>query len=90
MDKTSSGYLNREDLSYIPELSINPLGSRIVQILLEENGQLNFRNFVKILSTFRRGKNHDNKDNKLKFLFKVNILYFIDIKLKKNLTKKDL
>lgn len=74
LDKNHNGYLRREDLSCIPELHVNPLGERIIQILIDDegtNGQLNFLQFVKVLATFRRSKESNDKQSKLKFLFKV-------------------
>lgn len=33
LDKGSKGYLSREDFLRIPELAINPLGERIIQVI---------------------------------------------------------
>lgn len=75
LDKSNSGYLTRNDFVRIPELHINPLRDRIVEVIIEDNGddeKINFRQFVKVFSTFRRAKNDTNsKENKLKFLFSV-------------------
>ena len=76
LDKDNMGYLNRQDFLRIPELHINPLCDRIIEVLIDDYGQdskLNFRQFAKLFSTFRRGKSEQNdsnsKENKLKFLF---------------------
>jgi calcineurin B family protein 1 len=76
LDKDNTGYLNKQDFLRIPELHVNPLCDRIIEVLIDDNGQdgkLNFRQFSKVFSTFRRGKSDINdsnsKENKLKFLF---------------------
>ncbi len=76
LDKDNTGYLNKQDFLRIPELHVNPLCDRIIEVLIDDNGQdgkLNFRQFAKVFSTFRRGKSDQNdsnsKENKLKFLF---------------------
>lgn len=76
LDKDTTGYLNKQDFLRIPELHVNPLCDRIIEVLIDDNGQdgkLNFRQFAKVFSTFRRGKSGQNdansKENKLKFLF---------------------
>jgi Ca2+-binding EF-hand superfamily protein len=74
LDRNDSGYLNRESFISIPELHVNPLRDRIIEVLIDdngENGQLNFRQFAKVLSTFRRRKDNQSKADKLKFLFRV-------------------
>lgn len=80
LDKNNAGYLRREDFTRIPELHINPLRDRIVDVLLNDYGndeKMNFVQFARLFSTFRRptGKQDENdtnsKENKLKFLFDV-------------------
>jgi calcineurin B family protein 1 len=79
LDKDNTGYLNRQDFLKIPELHINPLCDRIIEVLIDDYGQdtkLNFRQFAKLFATFRRGKANEpnephSKENKLKFLFGV-------------------
>ena len=74
LDRNDSGYLNRESFISIPELHVNPLRDRIIEVLIDdngENGQLNFRQFAKVLSTFRRNKDNQSKEDKRKFLFRV-------------------
>jgi Ca2+-binding EF-hand superfamily protein len=46
-------------------------------VLIDDNGtdgKLNFKQFAKVLSTFRRTKDSESKLKKLKFLFRVNII----------------
>ena len=76
LDKDTTGYLTKQDLLRIPELHVNPLCDRIIEVLIDDNGhngQLNFKQFAKVFSTFRRGKSDINesnsKENKLRFLF---------------------
>jgi Ca2+-binding EF-hand superfamily protein len=79
LDKNNNGYLNKESFSRIPELHINPLRDRILEVLIDDNGEdgkLNFKQFARVLATFRRTKDIDLKEKKLKFLFSVCSLVF--------------
>lgn len=77
LDKDDTGYLSKQDLLRIPELHVNPLCDRIIEVLIEDYGhedKLNFRQFAKVFSTFRRGKSDNQGDvnsraHKLKFLY---------------------
>lgn len=76
LDRNNTGYLDRSDFLLIPELHVNPLCDRIIEVLIEDyghEGRLNFRQFAKAFSTFRRGKierlDNNSKENKLRFLF---------------------
>ncbi|CAL2045168.1 hypothetical protein CAEBREN_04845 [Caenorhabditis brenneri] len=84
LDKKGQGYLSRDDFLNVPELAVNPLGDRIVDAfftLASSNGdneeqQLNFRQFVRILAHFqpisRVKKNALNsRKDKLLFAFKM-------------------
>jgi Ca2+-binding EF-hand superfamily protein len=75
LDKKNLSYLTKEDFVRIPELHINPLRDRIIDVIVDDNGsndRINFKQFAKLFSTFRRGKTDNvSKDNKLKFLFSV-------------------
>lgn len=80
LDKDNTGYLRKQDLTRIPELHINPMRDRIVEVLINDYGQdgkLNFKQFACVLSTFRRKTGNQNNsgpntlDNKLKFIFDV-------------------
>ena len=67
LDKDDTGYLSKQDLLRIPELHVNPLCDRIIEVLIEDYGQedkLNFRQFAKVFSTFRRGKSDQNDINR--------------------------
>ena len=60
------------------QVNINPLGERLINVIIEdygENNKINFKQFVFLLATFRRGSSKpsstkfNTRDNKLKFLF---------------------
>ena len=77
LDKGDTGVLTKNDLLLIPELHVNPLCDRIIEVLIDDHGRegkLNFRQFVQVFATFRRGKSNNptnSKVNKLRFLFNV-------------------
>lgn len=80
LDKDNTGYLTKSSLGRIPELHVNPLRDRIIDVLISDygsNNQLNFRQFAKVLATFRRKTSkHDemgtnSREKKLKFIFDV-------------------
>ncbi|PIK60920.1 putative calcium-binding protein p22 [Apostichopus japonicus] len=81
LDKSEAGKLCPTDLMRIPELAINPLGSRIVEAFFancsRESDTINFRQFVKTLAIFRpQRKNEVDNDvnsraSKLKFAFSI-------------------
>lgn len=57
LDKLNKGYLTREDLMSIPQLSMNPIGERLVNVFYNSNsspstGGIDFMNFIKTLSVF--------------------------------------
>lgn len=57
LDKDNTGYLSKSALIRIPELHVNPLRDRIIEVLINDygtDGKLNFRQFAKVLATFRR------------------------------------
>ena len=57
LDRNGNGSLSRQDCLAIPELAINPLCDRIVQMFFidcdEDHDRINFRQFMKVLATFR-------------------------------------
>ncbi|XP_041353258.1 calcineurin B homologous protein 1-like [Gigantopelta aegis] len=77
LDKSRNGSLSRADFLRIPELAINPLGDRLVQSFFQENTDINFRQFMQVLSRFRPIKANPEKnklntrEEKLKFAFKM-------------------
>ena len=78
LDKDNTGNLSKADLLRIPELHVNPLCDRIIEVLIDDYGhedKLNFRQFAQVFSTFRRGRsdinNSNSKENKLKFLYSI-------------------
>ncbi|CAH1261705.1 CHP1 [Branchiostoma lanceolatum] len=81
LDKGQNGALSREDLLRIPELAINPLGERVVQLffLEGEDEQVNFCQYMRTLARFRpvdpNQKNNkdgvNSRDKKLEFAFRM-------------------
>ena len=79
LDKRDCGFLTREDLFCIPEVNINPLGERLIDVIVEdhgENNKINFKQFITMLARFRQGKSKsttdfNSRESKLQFLFDV-------------------
>ncbi|CAB3397298.1 unnamed protein product [Caenorhabditis bovis] len=81
LDKRGQGYLSRDDFLNVPELAVNPLGDRIIDAFFtltggDEEQQINFRQFVKILAHFQpisRSKKNllNSRKDKLLFAFKM-------------------
>jgi calcineurin B family protein 1 len=85
LDKSGNGHLMREDFNRIPELAINPLAPRIINLFYtldrrdddpEQSATetINFRQFVKTLARFqpvRHSKQNtlNSREQKLKFAF---------------------
>jgi Ca2+-binding EF-hand superfamily protein len=64
LDRRHKGYIGGDELLSVPELAINPLAQRVVQLL----GACNFKDFVALLSAFSaRGSRTDA----LRFMFTV-------------------
>lgn len=64
LDKGCNGSLSRQDCLAIPELAINPLCDRIVQMFFNDcdadHERINFRQFMKSLAPFRPISAHNN------------------------------
>ncbi|XP_065883580.1 calcineurin B homologous protein 1-like [Dysidea avara] len=83
LDKDGKGHLERKDLRLIPELSVNPLGNRIIEaFFVDQNDsrrpveQVDFLQFTRTLATFRRTEaKHSSElntvDKKIEFVFRV-------------------
>ncbi|XP_003385569.1 PREDICTED: calcineurin B homologous protein 1-like [Amphimedon queenslandica] len=82
LDKRSKGYLTRQDLMLIPDLAINPLGTRIIDVFFldEENSsrvveEVNFRQFIRTLALFHNKNKGDGTtscdEKRIEFLFKI-------------------
>ncbi len=61
-------------------MNINPLGERLIDVIMEdygENNKINFKQFIFLLARFRQGKikssttEFNSRDSKLRFLFDV-------------------
>lgn len=66
LDKSGiCGSLSREDFLRVPELAINPLCDRIVHMFFvdcdDDHERINFRQFMKVLSTFRSSARQPSK-----------------------------
>jgi len=84
LDRGDLGTLSREDLLRIPELAINPLGERIVDLFHTDSGnicdRINFLQFMRVLSKFRLIRpNKENKQNNAMEKVKCNIIYMCTI-----------
>ncbi|CAF1239471.1 unnamed protein product [Rotaria magnacalcarata] len=70
-------FLTREELLDIREVALNPLGQRLVDVIIEDYGEanrINFKQFATVLAQFRRGKaitDLNTKEKKLLFLFSI-------------------
>merc|ERR1712000_477699 len=69
LDKDNSGTIERDEFLSLPQISSNPLATRMIAIFDEDGGgDVDFEEFVKGLSAF---SNKGNKEQKLRFAFKV-------------------
>ncbi|KAI1339034.1 calcineurin subunit B [Xylariaceae sp. FL0016] len=69
LDKDNSGTIEREEFLSLPQISSNPLATRMIGILDEDGGgDVDFQEFVSGLSAF---SSKGNKEQKLRFAFKV-------------------
>ncbi|ETO08385.1 calcineurin regulatory subunit B, partial [Reticulomyxa filosa] len=64
LDRNHMGFITSNDLELIPELSLNPLCKRIIELFdVEDRNQINFRDFVKMLWTFSVSASKQEKLN---------------------------
>jgi serine/threonine-protein phosphatase 2B regulatory subunit len=69
LDKDNSGTIERDEFLSLPQISSNPLATRMIAIFDEDGGgDVDFEEFVSGLSAF---SNKGNKEQKLRFAFKV-------------------
>lgn len=69
LDKDGSGTIERDEFLSLPQVSSNPLAQRMIAIFDEDGGgSVDFREFISGLSAF---SSKGNKEEKLKFAFKV-------------------
>ena len=69
MDKDGSGTLTTEEFLSIPDLALNPLLERILQIFdLNGDDEIQFSEFISVLSTL---SDKGTKQDKLRFAFQV-------------------
>lgn len=69
LDKDNSGTIERDEFLSLPQISSNPLATRMIAIFDEDGGgDVDFQEFVQGLSAF---SSKGGKEQKLKFAFKV-------------------
>ncbi|CAH0053401.1 unnamed protein product [Clonostachys rosea] len=69
LDRDNSGTIEREEFLSLPQISSNPLATRMIAIFDEDGGgDVDFEEFVSGLSAFSA---KGNKEQKLQFAFKV-------------------
>merc|ERR1712115_92081 len=69
LDKDNSGTIERDEFLSLPQVSSNPLATRMIAIFDEDGGgDVDFQEFVTGLSAF---SSKGSKEEKLKFAFKV-------------------
>eukprot|EP01111_Echinosteliopsis_oligospora_P013237 TRINITY_DN4694_c0_g1_i1.p1 TRINITY_DN4694_c0_g1~~TRINITY_DN4694_c0_g1_i1.p1 ORF type:complete len:179 (+),score=32.92 TRINITY_DN4694_c0_g1_i1:57-593(+) len=69
LDREEKGSVSTDEFYNIPELSMNPLAPRIISVFdAAKNGQVNFKQFIEVLSVFHP---ESSKEEKMKFAFKV-------------------
>lgn len=70
LDRNNRGSLGKSDFMAIQELSINPLGGRLVHMFFigldEDTDRISFPRFVKVLSTFRSFDQENKGDGRVK------------------------
>lgn len=69
LDKDNSGTIERDEFLSIPAIANNPLATRLIEIFdADGGGDVDFQEFISGLSAF---SSRGQKDEKLKFAFKV-------------------
>ncbi|KAI1201031.1 calcineurin, beta subunit [Nemania serpens] len=69
LDKDQNGTIERDEFLSLPQISSNPLATRLIAIFDEDGGgDVDFQEFVSGLSAF---SSKGNKEQKLQFAFKV-------------------
>lgn len=62
LDKENKGTVSVDELFAIPELAVNPLATRIVDVMdTVARKEINFKQFVSGLSVFSRGAKREDK-----------------------------
>eukprot|EP00483_Globobulimina_turgida_P003408 UN03414 len=69
LDRSHSGFLTQNEMQLIPELSLNPLCNRVIELFdASSTNQINFRDFVRTLWIFSAKA---PKQLKLRFAFEI-------------------
>ncbi|KAI5184593.1 serine/threonine-protein phosphatase 2B regulatory subunit [Nematocida homosporus] len=61
LDKDEIGRIYLEQLLCIPEISINPLGERVIRKICSVEGTLDFRGFLRVLGIFSNRSSNQEK-----------------------------
>ena len=67
LDKSSKGFLSRQELERLPELAANPLANRIISVFLSES-VVDFQAFCRFMSIFTKSA---SRESKLKLAFSI-------------------
>ena len=66
LDRSNCGSLSKDDLMSIPELAVNPLCGRLIEMFFadsdKEDERINFRQFMRVLAAFRSHPNSYNNN----------------------------
>ncbi|KAI5180708.1 serine/threonine-protein phosphatase 2B regulatory subunit [Nematocida sp. AWRm80] len=68
LDKEEIGRVYLDRLLCIPEISINPLGEKVIRTMVQKEGFLDFKGFLSALSIFSK---YTTNEEKIKFFIQV-------------------
>lgn len=69
LDRSHSGFITQNEMQLIPELSLNPICNRVIELFdVNQSNQINFRDFVRTLWIFAPKA---SEELKLKFAFEI-------------------
>lgn len=63
LDKDGNGIIDKDEFLSIPQISSNPLASRIISIFDEDKKGVDFKNFIQAISSF---STRGSKEQRLK------------------------
>ena len=69
LDRSHSGFITQNEMQLIPELSLNPICNRVIELFdVNQSNQINFRDFVRTLWIFSPKA---SPELKVKFAFEI-------------------